>query len=316
MIRSKWGTKSKIAAICLLVSVLALQAVDVAAAGKDRFFIGFDDGEGQSEVMRVPAPRAMGVMFAAPDEGRFEQEVLELTNQVRREAGLAPLRLNDTLRGVARGHAQDMADNDFVDHVGSDGSNLGDRIRRTDYRGWLMATENVAAGFMSPQAVVNAWMASDGHRSNLLSPVLREIGMAYVYDANDAYGGLQHYWVQVFSARRKVYPVIINDEAALTASRQVDLYLHGTGWAAEMMVSDYADFRDATWRSFQSEMAWALPHGVGDRTVYVQLRRADGQTSDTLDSIVLQESGSWPAPETEPDTPGTASGEDTEPAPM
>jgi uncharacterized protein YkwD len=298
------------------VSVLALQAVDVAAAGKDRFVIGYDDGEGHSETVWVPAPKAVGVMLSAPDASQFEQEVLELTNQVRREAGLAPLRFNESLREAALGHAQDMAVNDFVDHIGSDGSTLRERINRTDYRGWLLATENVAAGFMSPQAVVNAWMGSTEHRNNLLSPALREIGMAYVYDANDAYGGLQHYWVQVFSARRKVYPVIINDEAALTPTSQVDLYLHGTGWAAEMLVSDYPDFRDATWRPFQSEMSWSLPHGTGDRTVYVQLRKADGQTSDTLDTIILQESGSWPEPATEPDTPGTASGEDTEPAPM
>jgi uncharacterized protein YkwD len=297
-------------AIALLCSSLSATA---SAQPPVPSVLGYQNAEGQSGM--AWGPQVQGEGDAAGDPAAFAQRVLELTNQARREAGLPPLKLNETLQAVALAHAQDMAEHDFVGHVGSDGSTLAQRLRNAGFTGWLIASENVAAGFSTPEGVVAAWLASPGHRENLLHPSLREIGVAYVYDAGDAYGPFYHYWVQVFSCRRKVYPVIINDERASTPSRRVDLYIHGTGWAQEMLISNWADFREASWQPYQPEVAWDLEPGEGERTVYVRLRDASGKVVDSADSIWLGEmKGTEPMPTATP-VPPTPTEEPPTPTP-
>jgi len=46
------------------------------------------------------------------------------------------------------------------------------------------AAENLSRAAASPPAVVDAWMDSPGHRSNLLDPALTEIGVGCVLDAD------------------------------------------------------------------------------------------------------------------------------------
>lgn len=55
--------------------------------------------------------------------------------------------------------------------------------------------ENIAAGQVSPQAVVQDWVESPGHCVNLMNPRYRYIGVGYVHQDGDRYG---HYWVQNF----------------------------------------------------------------------------------------------------------------------
>jgi len=52
------------------------------------------------------------------------------------------------------------------------------------------AGENIAYGQRTPQAVVNAWMNSSGHRANILNANYTQIGVGYVADGN--------YWTQMF----------------------------------------------------------------------------------------------------------------------
>ena len=52
------------------------------------------------------------------------------------------------------------------------------------------AGENIAKGYASPQAVVNGWMNSSGHRANILNVSYTQIGIGYVAQGN--------YWTQMF----------------------------------------------------------------------------------------------------------------------
>ncbi len=121
----------------------------------------------------------------------FEQHVIDLTNQARTTAGCGPLAHNDLLHDAALAHSVDMSDNDYFDHFGLDGSNPGDRIARAgyDHRGWA---ENIAWGYRSAEAVVDGWMNSPGHRSNILNCSFREIGVGYA----------DRYWTQKFGIPR------------------------------------------------------------------------------------------------------------------
>ncbi len=121
---------------------------------------------------------------------QFESQVFELTNQIRRKSRLSLLRWNHQLIAVAQNHSRDMAKNGRMSHTGSDNSKLRLRAERTGYRGYL--GENVAWGQRTPEEVINSWMNSSGHRSNILNPNYKEIGVGY----------LNGYWTQVFGSRR------------------------------------------------------------------------------------------------------------------
>jgi uncharacterized protein YkwD len=123
------------------------------------------------------------------------QEVVNIVNHERGKAGLSPLRIHSQLNAAAQAHSNDMARNDFMSHTGSDGSSMGDRIKRHGYN-FRTAGENVAAGQRSPQDVMRSWMNSPGHRQNILNPNFRDIGVGYAQGG----GRFGIYWTQKFGA--------------------------------------------------------------------------------------------------------------------
>ncbi|MEG3888198.1 CAP domain-containing protein, partial [Microcoleus sp. herbarium19] len=129
----------------------------------------------------------------------FIYRVLELTNIERSKLSLPPLILNTQLLNAAATHTQNMAVQDFFDHTGKDGSSMGSRITATGYK-FSSAAENIGAGSSTPEAVVASWMNSSGHRANILSPNLKEIGIGHYFLANDTGSvNFKHYWTQVFA---------------------------------------------------------------------------------------------------------------------
>ena len=129
-----------------------------------------------------------------PEANEFEWEVFKLTNIERVNRGLAPFEWHTVLASVARGHSEDMADNNFMDHTGSDGSSPFDRMSRAGIL-YSSAAENVAAGYQTPEDVVAGWMASEGHRNNILNSGLTHLGVGYAYNSGSYY---RHYWTQAF----------------------------------------------------------------------------------------------------------------------
>ena len=116
-------------------------------------------------------------------------DILTLVNVERTSRGLAALVRNSALDEAAVRHADDMADNDFLSHTGSDGSSSFDRIDAAGYLfglpddGGYKTGENVAVGSTSAAMVVDRWMKSPGHRANILDSVFAEIGIAYAETA-------------------------------------------------------------------------------------------------------------------------------------
>ena len=55
------------------------------------------------------------------------------------------------------------------------------------------AGENIARGYQTPVAVVNAWMSSPGHRANILNSTYTHIGVGYVSSGS--------YWTQIFISK-------------------------------------------------------------------------------------------------------------------
>lgn len=132
----------------------------------------------------------------------FIIRIAELTNRQRVQAGIAPLRLNLKLSAAAYTHSRNMALNDFFGHTGSDGSRVGQRVAAQGYK-YSRVGENIAAGYATPEQVMEGWMNSPGHRANILSPDVREIGVGFYFLANDSgQAPYQYYWTQNFAATR------------------------------------------------------------------------------------------------------------------
>lgn len=91
-----------------------------------------------------------------------------------------PVQWNELLADAAQNHSDDMADNDFFSHTGSDGSSFSERIARTVYAGVPMG-ENIHSGSYTSESAVNSWLDSPGHCAIIMNPDAAEIGAA----AND-----------------------------------------------------------------------------------------------------------------------------------
>lgn len=136
----------------------------------------------------------------AGDDGEpgVEQEILQLVNAARADAGCDPLRLDDQLTAAADGHSEDMAARNYFDHESPDGVGPGQRITDTGYRPRTWG-ENIAVGYRSAESVMNGWMGSDGHRRNILNCSFEDLGVGY---ATNQASNNRPYWTQVFGARR------------------------------------------------------------------------------------------------------------------
>lgn len=119
----------------------------------------------------------------------YEQEVVTLVNAERAKYGLSALTLDAALCGYARLKSQDMHDQRYFSHASPSYGSPFDMMRSFGIS-YQYAGENIAMGYSSPAAVVNAWMNSEGHRANILSANYTSIGVGYVAD-----GG---YWTQWF----------------------------------------------------------------------------------------------------------------------
>jgi uncharacterized protein YkwD len=109
--------------------------------------------------------------------------VICLVNAERSSRGLRPLRRDGDLAQAARHHSSDMARRNYFAHVSPSGEDLGDRLREAGYgrpgQGWR-AGENLGWGTGSratPNSLVDEWLASPGHRENMLERSFRELGV-------------------------------------------------------------------------------------------------------------------------------------------
>lgn len=107
-----------------------------------------------------------------------------LVNRERQDRGLSALRWNGHLEAAAQAHTESMVQGGYFEHVGPGGDTPLSRMRRYGYIynsqiGYEVG-ENIGWGSLwlgTPRAVVAAWMASPGHRANILDPHFRDTGI-------------------------------------------------------------------------------------------------------------------------------------------
>ena len=111
---------------------------------------------------------------AATTQTRAEQSLLAAVNDVRAAHNLRPLKVDAHLVEAARAHSNTLLRANIFEH-----GSFADRIAQHGARGPAFG-ENLAWGtgrLAAARSIVNAWMASPGHRANLLRPGWNRIGI-------------------------------------------------------------------------------------------------------------------------------------------
>jgi uncharacterized protein YkwD len=129
---------------------------------------------------RIPSLQSVGGSYL-PD---LERTIFQYTNEVRRRHGVAPLTWENSLRDVARAHSADMLARHYFAHKSPEGSTPQQRILAgcrlkitgTGENIW-MGTNQRGDSRQLARIIVDNWMASPGHRSNLLQPEFTDIGV-------------------------------------------------------------------------------------------------------------------------------------------
>jgi uncharacterized protein YkwD len=124
-----------------------------------------------------------GLAPGTDDLPQISAAILCLVNAERTRAGMAELALNSQLSQASQPMADRMVAEQFFAHDTPDGDTLADRIGRTGYLPdsdkWVVG-ENLAWGssaLATPQAIVDGWMNSPGHRANILASDYTDIGL-------------------------------------------------------------------------------------------------------------------------------------------
>jgi uncharacterized protein YkwD len=120
------------------------------------------------------------IMHSVSREELTKDAVIILTNNARTANGLLPLTENQMLNSIAESRARDMLEKQYFAHVSPTGQQASDIAQSVGYRYKIIA-ENIGSGdFYTNQKIVDGWMQSPGHRQNILSTEVREIGAAVV----------------------------------------------------------------------------------------------------------------------------------------
>ena len=133
------------------------------------------------------------VVAQQPAQGDYKAQVVAIMNQERAAAGIGGISHNASLDAVAQIRAQEIVQS-FA-HTRPNGSSC---FTVLDENGvvYMVAGENIAAGYGDPASVMNGWMNSEGHRANILNGSFGQVGIGYYTDPNTTYGT---YWVQIFT---------------------------------------------------------------------------------------------------------------------
>lgn len=197
----------KIATVFLIILSASIMIISASAAGITHTVVQGDTmwklavkyQVGTSEIIeanpQISNPnliypgQVLNIPQVASSTLSYENEVIRSVNEIRVKNGLHALTTNWELSRIARYKSEDMADNGYFSHTSPTYGTPFQMIRAFGLT-FQSAGENIAYGQTSPQAVVNSWMNSSGHRANILNASYTQIGVGYSPNGN--------YWTQMF----------------------------------------------------------------------------------------------------------------------
>lgn len=138
------------------------------------------------------------VTTPADDVDAMKQDIVDRTNALRREKGVAALRVNDKLMRAAQVRADEMAVHTVYSHTRPNGEKfntvtdcpyMAENIHRI--ADWVLSDQTLT------ERAVADWSTSTAHRKNMVNPKLSAIGVGLARGVNDN-GDPCWYCVQLF----------------------------------------------------------------------------------------------------------------------
>lgn len=138
----------------------------------------------------VPDAEAPDSSEDSVQDTSFAAQVVKLVNEERKKAGLSELTVDLKVQSAANVRAKEIVSS--FSHTRPDGRQFSTALTEAgvSFRG---SGENIAWGQRTPEAVMQAWMNSSGHRANILNAGYTSIGVGY-YVVNGT-----PYWTQLFT---------------------------------------------------------------------------------------------------------------------
>jgi uncharacterized protein YkwD len=112
-----------------------------------------------------------------------EEAVFAMTNDIRRQNGLAVFLKDEICRNAARGHSADMLNRNYFSHTDPQGRSLKDRLpanlsaRQWGENIWTGSGYDTRQSHQLAQKIIVGWMNSPGHRKNILDPGYTHLGV-------------------------------------------------------------------------------------------------------------------------------------------
>lgn len=154
-----------------------------------------------SDAVQARLQSTAGAALPVSMDALTARDVLDEVNALRATGCKCPggkyfkpagaLQWNLQLEQAAQAHADDMYERRYFSHESIDGTEFSGRISRAGYD-WQAVGENIAKGYPTAHAVVQAWRNSRDHCPNMMNPKFQDVGV----------GKAGPYWVQDLGRRR------------------------------------------------------------------------------------------------------------------
>jgi uncharacterized protein YkwD len=129
---------------------------------------------------------------AFEENAQFVSQLQKLINDERAKTGAPALVINAQLNAAAKDHAVNMLCNDYLSHVGLDGSTPKDRVQKAGFIASLVVEHLFAlhpAYGGNPQAAFDWWMSDPTMKADLLKADMTAFGITYVSSEESMLGG-------------------------------------------------------------------------------------------------------------------------------
>ncbi len=227
----------------------------------------------RSVVSRLPYP---------VQEPLSKEKLVYLTNSVRAVNGLPGLSGNEKLDAIAEERARDMLQKQYFAHVSPTGEQASDLAQRAGYPYRIIA-ENIASGlFLSNQKLIDGWMQSPGHRKNILSSDVREIGISVMKGkmmGEDAWVS-----VQIFGLQSPQ----VSESSCISPPRQMldDIEVRRAALKSlEARLRTVKDDLDAEKRAIESEKIAVVRDGRRNPNLSAKIAGYNARSSSYNDSL-------------------------------
>src|SRR5829696_6993675 len=185
------GSAAERAASQAPVGQPATGSVEAARPGGGGSSRGRSGASGRSTTTTTSERRATTTTSAPTPSSpsSLADDVVDLVNIDRSNAGCGPLTVDDRLATAAQLHSDDMSARHYMDHINPEGLDPTARAAAQGFTGAGIG-ENIAQGYPDPVAVMEGWLNSPGHKANIENCSYTVIGVG----VNET----GWYWTQVF----------------------------------------------------------------------------------------------------------------------